>query len=508
MTSINSMQTRGAVRRSKIALLVASLFTAAALTACGGGAQDTAAPASVAPADLSSIVVSPTFHLAPAELAPPAENLDLAAIHTEALLPGMETLSSAALLPETIHNRASERRAALHQMAEQGVVPNATPAKTVTVYTPAQVRAAYRLATVVSTAVPANGAARDALGAGQTIYLIDANDNPNAFSDLNTFSRQFGLPACSNLAITAATPLPLPAASSSAACTFSVVYATASGKITSTAPAYDSGWATEIALDVQEAHAIAPLARIVLIEVPTAATSALVNGVLLANSMGSGMVSMSFGAAEGSWMSSLDTAFQGKNMQYFASTGDSGTGVNWPSVSARVVAVGGTSLTYNGSSRSEVVWSGTGGGTSRYVAVPSYQSALSTTIAYRRATDVALDSDPYTGQYVAFTPKGGTLGWFSGGGTSIASPAWAAMAAIINAQRAAGGLAMLPSLQNALYLDVLPSASSYGAAFLDVVSGADGSCPACSAGTGYDAPSGLGTPNASALVAMLSTVKQ
>jgi subtilase family serine protease len=98
--------------------------------------------------------------------------------------------------------------------------------------------------------------------------------------------------------------------------------------MTSAAPPYDAGWATEIALDVQWAHATAPLARIVVIEAADPSLNNLLGGVKLANSMGPGMVSMSFGAPEGSWMSSVDSAFTGAAMTYLAATGDSGAAVS------------------------------------------------------------------------------------------------------------------------------------------------------------------------------------
>lgn len=480
--------------------LYLSALMAMGLSACGGGSENPSA----ASEQLAEVVVSPHFSLAPVELTAPTVNLNPASVHTEAILPGMETLVRAGLLPETIHAHAKEIRGA----RQSNVLAAAASATPVTVFQPAQIRAAYGLPAVTSTAVPMDVAAQAALGAGQTIYIVDSNDNPNAFSDLNTFSRQFGLPGCTNLSITPSTPLPLMAASPSAGCTFSVVYADASGNRTTTAPSYNSGWAFEIALDVQEAHAIAPLARIVLIEAPWPGTAVLAKAVSLANSMGNGIVSMSFGVAEGSWMASFDNIFQASNMQYFASTGDSGAGVNWPSVSAHVVAVGGTTLTLNGTSRSEKVWSGTGGGTSKYVTVPAYQMALSKTIAFRRAADVAMVADPSTGQYIGFTTPGKTFSWYSAGGTSIAAPAWAAMAAIINAKRLAGGRTMLPSFQNALYMDVLAVPSTYSTAFLDIINGANGSCATCSSSSGYDASTGLGTPNAAALIDVLSNAAQ
>ena len=120
--------------------------------------------------------------------------------------------------------------------------------------------------------------------------------------------------------------LPLASASTDG-CTFSVVYATSSGGMTASAPAYNSGWATEIALDVQWVHATAPMARIVLIEAPDSGIASIANAVALANAMGPGVVSLSLGANEGSWVSSVDSVFYGTGMSYAAATGDNGKGV-------------------------------------------------------------------------------------------------------------------------------------------------------------------------------------
>jgi hypothetical protein len=511
-----------AARQSSVSLPgglpVTLLATAAALmlSACGSGG-DTTSTASTANAStaavLAEVTATPTFHLAPAELSEPlsapAAAQNLAEVHSETLLSGMQDVATAGLLPDTIRQYTEVRRTVLRQMAEQGVTADAGSATTaVKTYTPAQIRAAYNLPAVTGTAIPAGAAARAALGAGQTIYLIDANHNPSALSDLNTFSSHFGLPGCSNETVAPASTLPLAPAMATAGCTFSVVYAGSGGKMSATAPAYDSGWATEISLDVQSSHAMAPLARIVLIEAPSSSLSALESAITLANNMGSGIVSMSFGSAEGSYMASIDELFQVAGMQYFASTGDSGAAVNWPAASAHVVAVGGTTLTYNGGARSEVAWTDTGGGTSQYVAVPTYQAALPKASNHRRVADVSFDADPYTGQYVAFTPKGGALGWFSAGGTSIAAPEWAAIAAVTNAERLAGGYVMLKSFHNAIYLNAHATTAIASASFLDVSAGADGRCATCTSTTGYDTPTGLGTPNATALINVLGTVNQ
>lgn len=492
---------------ARIFLALASVAAATALSACGGAADTGTVTSAARLEQLDAITASPSFHLAPIELDEPAADAN-ASVHAEAVVPGMEMLPTAQLAVETIRRTAFARRAELRAQRERGesdaVANAASQAIAVKVYTPAQIRAAYQLPAVST----ASATTRAALGAGQTIYLIDAYHHPNAYADLAAFSSHFGLPACTSTPIAPTTTLPLAPASSTAGCSFSVVYAGSSGKMSATAPAYDANWATEIALDIQAAHAIAPLARIVLVEAASSSVTGLNSAVTLANSMGSGIVSMSYGSPEGTWVNSYDSLFQAKGMQYFASTGDNGAAVNWPAASARVVAVGGTSLSYDGGARSETAWSGTGGGTSLYVAKPSYQAALGGSANRRRVADVALDADPYTGQYVAFTPKGGVLGWFSAGGTSLAAPQWAALGAVVNAQRLLKGNSMLSSFHGALYLNARATPQLAAASFLDVASGSDGRCAACVATAGYDTPTGLGTPNAAALLPVLAGASQ
>lgn len=374
-------------------------------------------------------------------------------------------------------------------------------------YTPAQIRAAYGLPTLPASGAAVSAAQAAAMGAGQTIYIIDAMHDPNAAAELAAFNQSFGLPSCASVAISTSASLPLAAATTSA-CQFSVVYSTTTGTRSASAPSYDSGWATEIALDVQWTHATAPLARIILIEAPDASTNSLLAAVNLANSMGPGAVSMSFGAAEGNWTTSLDATFSAANMTYLAATGDSGAGVEWPAVSSHVLAVGGTSMTYSGTgSRTETAWADTGGGISAYVAAPAYQTSSVPGLgsqSFRAVADVSFNADPNTGQYLAvMSPGSSSVSWLSAGGTSLATPQWAGIITIANAQRALASKAALGAVQSVLYGQISISASNYATGFLDVTRGADGSCANCSARVGYDETTGLGTPNAASLLTQL-----
>jgi subtilase family serine protease len=463
------------------------------------------------PTEVAAQTVTPAFHMAPALLDEP-DNTDLAGDSASAQLrphsqqiPGeLRALSTRQLTPQGIAAFRRVQSTGIQYVEDSaGLAPLAT-SSTVVTYTPAQIRAAYGMSALptAGTSLTATQAAQ--LGAGQTIYIIAAYHDPNVASELAAFNAKFALPTCTTKAIASTTSLPLTAASTSA-CEFSVVYATAAGAMTATAPAYNSGWATEIALDVQWAHATAPLARIVLVESPDAALSSLIGTIKVANAMGPGVVSMSFGASEGSWTSSVDSAFTGTNMTYLAATGDSGAGVSWPAVSSKVLAVGGTRLTYSGSSaRSEVSWSGTGGGTSAYTATPSYQTNSVPgmgTVARRTVADVAFNADPTTGQYVAVQSSGSsTVSWVSAGGTSLSTPQWAGLIAVANASRAAASQPPIGLPHPLLYTQISTVPGSYAAAFADITQGSNGTCTTCSARSGYDTPSGLGTPNVSSLI--------
>jgi subtilase family serine protease len=512
-------------RNSAVARVLFFSLNAAILSACGGPDSGTSAAVQApvatqtysttlaAPAADSS-VAQPTFHLAPVILDEPDDTDRSEPMSSSAVAP-----RRAAVSPEfaQLSTRRLTRQV-MEQVRDTGMAPESawaqgtttdpmTTASTVTVYTPAQIRAAYGLPALAGTASSLTSAQAAQFGAGQTIYLIDAQSDPNVAAELASFDSKFGLPGCTVTAIAASAGLPL-AAAPATGCALSIVYSTTSGTMTATAPAYSSGWATEIALDVQWAHATAPYARIILIEAPDASVTSLSAAVQLANQMGPGVVSQSFGAAEGSWTSGYDANFSVANMTYLAAAGDAGAEVEWPAVSSHVLAVAGTSLSYSGTGpRTETVWSGTGGGLSAYVATPAYQSLAVPGLAapaHRAVSDVTFNADPNTGQYLAIIAQGSTsVGWYSAGGTSLATPQWAGIIAVANALRAQSAVAPIGASQATLY-GLATQAGSYAVSFLDVTKGSDGSCTSCNAGVGYDLPSGLGSPNVASLLAALS----
>ena len=341
-----------------------------------------------------------------------------------------------------------------------------------TAFTPAQIRHAYGFDLVSNQ------------GAGQTIGIVDAYDDPKAEADLGVFSAQFNLPACTT-----------------ANGCFRKVYG--NGKV----PASNPNWAMEIALDVEWAHAVAPQAKIVLVEAPTNSLTDLVNGAVVAVRNGASVVSMSWTAAEWSSETSMDKNFVSNGVTYLAASGDAGTGVAYPAVSPDVIGVGGTSLTLTpaGAYQGETAWSGSGGGISKYEREPSFQAQFSIPNdprGYRGVPDVSYDGNPGTG-YAVYDSIGisGYTGWFQVGGTSAGTPQWAALIAIANSLRVAARKANLSSTDTTLYTI---AKSGMNSDFHAVTQGTNGACGSvCTASTGYDYVTGLGTPQAAAMIAAL-----
>ena len=321
-------------------------------------------------------------------------------------------------------------------------------------------------------------------GSGQIIGIVDAYDDPNIESDLGVFDSQFGLTACT----------------SGNGC-FQKIYASGSK------PRTNAGWSLEMSLDVEWSHAIAPQAKIILVEAASNSFANLLQAVDVAVQNGASVVSMSFGGSEFSSEASNDTHFAVNGVTFTASSGDSGNGVEYPAASPDVVAVGGTTLNIGsgGSYISETAWSGSGGGQSAYEAEPSYQANYpipNDPSGVRGVPDVAYDADPNTGFSVYDTVRyQGQSGWFQVGGTSAGAPQWAALFAIANSLRVGAGKATLSSTGTAVYS---VAKANYSLNLHDITSGTNGSCGTlCTATTGYDYVTGLGSPQANNIITAL-----
>ncbi|MET8327335.1 carboxypeptidase regulatory-like domain-containing protein [Streptomyces sp. NPDC005181] len=317
-------------------------------------------------------------------------------------------------------------------------------------------------------------------GAGATIAIVDAYDNPNAASDLAVYREQFGLP-------------PLKPGQ--------FIKVNQRG-LQGDYPQAHEGWAAEISLDLDMVSAIAPNANIILVEADSAAVADLGAGVNQAVALGASYVSNSYGTGysstpgSGEWPTDRQAAqqyYDHPGVAVVASSGDSSYGVSFPASSPHVTAVGGTSLVRDPDTARgwrESVWSSLGGGPGSGCSTtqpkPSFQK--DTGCAHRTVADVSAVADPVTGVAV-YNTYGSTYGtgWGQYGGTSASAP-------IIAATYALGG-----SMLDGTYPNSYPYAHT--GSLNDVTSGANGACDPtylCTAGPGYDGPTGLGTPNGTA----------
>jgi subtilase family serine protease len=334
-------------------------------------------------------------------------------------------------------------------------------------YGPSDLQSAYAL-----TAASASN------GAGVTIAIVDAYNDKTAAKDLSVYRTNYGLPACT----------------AKNKC-LSIEGQTGTKKL----PKVDKtkgaagGWELEESLDLDMVSAICPNCRILLVEANSNSDADLGTAVnTAAATAGVRAVSNSYGGGEDPSETSEDASYyHHPGVAVVASAGDDGYGVQYPAASSFVTAVGGTSLVHSSGARgwSETVWGtssngeGTGSGCSGYEPKPSWQA--DTGCAKRTVADVSADADPNTGAAVYDTTpyEGTTFGWVEVGGTSEAAPI---IAGIYGLGAALGSGAWTSNLY------------SHAADLNDVTSGANGSCsPAylCTARSGYDGPTGLGTPN-------------
>ena len=315
---------------------------------------------------------------------------------------------------------------------------------------------------------------------------MDAYNYPTAQNDFDVFSKQFKL------------PLSTDSCANGNPC-FSVVWASNSQ------PKNNGGWAQEEALDIEWSHAMAPHAQIILVEAASNSFSNLLAAVQVASNevlcgtktcpnggSGVGEVSMSWGGSEFSGETADDSSFTGAGVTYFASSGDTGGVVIWPSASPNVVSAGGTSVNRdpsNGNFTNETTWSGTGGGPSQYEGTPSYQDGISLVGTARGTPDFSFDANPATGVSVYdSTSYQGLSGWLAFGGTSVASPS---LAGIVNlADKFNFGQGEQTLIYNT-YFGANASSCTYGDAFNDITSGPQSG--SYSAGPGWDFTTGVGS---------------
>jgi len=339
-------------------------------------------------------------------------------------------------------------------MAPASGLGTAAPARG---YGPAEIASAYRL--------PAGA------GAGRTVAIVDAYDNPNAEADLAAYRETFGLPPCTT----------------ANGCFRKVNQHGAEGPL----PTPDPGWGLEISLDLDAVSATCPSCKILLVEADSPSLLDLGPAVETAVALGADAVSNSYGSrGEFSGEQYFERYYKHTGVAITVSSGDYGYGngriligsVSYPGASQFVTSVGGTALVRDDSERgwTETAWAGSTSGCSAYIHKPGWQKDR--LCDKRTVADVAAVADPNTG--LAVYDTFGFRGWLVVGGTSLSSPIIASVYAMAgNTSRVRYGVDPYRSSDSALF---------------DVLGGSNGSCGGvylCTGLPGYDGPTGLGTPN-------------
>lgn len=300
---------------------------------------------------------------------------------------------------------------------------------------------------------------------GRTVAIVDAYGYPNLERDLSTYRSYFGLPACTT-----------------ANGCLKIINQTGGSSL----PRFDSGWAGEQALDVDAVSAICPDCKILMVQASSASIANLGTAVTTAAKQpGVVAISNSYGGGDLA-DSTYGSYYNHPGIAVTASTGDNGyQGGSYPASSDYVTAVGGTTLAPASNTRgwTETAWSGAGSGCSTVNPALAAAASAGTGCSMRAIADVAAAADPNQGGMAVYYPTSKTSStWAQVGGTSEASPIIASVYAL--------------SGNTSGYANALPY--SHTGSLYDVTSGSNGTCPTtqwCTARTGWDGPTGLGTPN-------------
>jgi subtilase family serine protease len=297
-------------------------------------------------------------------------------------------------------------------------------------------------------------------GKGQTVAIVDANDDPNAGADLAVYRSTFHLPACTG------------------GC-----FRKVNQHGGTTLPDADPGWAAEISLDLDMVSAICPNCHILLVEADSASFNNLGTAVETAIRLGATVISNSYGSREKlADATTMAHYYNHPGVILTASSGDNGYGVQLPAAFENVIAVGGTTLGRTSNTRgwSESAWGGSGSGCSQFISKPAWQQ--DTQCQYKMVADVSAVADPDTGVAIYNSYQSYGENWSVSGGTSASSPIIAGVYALAgNATKVDGAY---------LY--------SHATSLNDITNGNNGACQfdlQCMAVKGDDGPTGLGTPN-------------
>ena len=348
------------------------------------------------------------------------------------------------------HGRDATCYAAWHALT-RGHQRAAAAALTAPSLTPADIASAYKLPASPSHA---------------TVAIIDAYNDPKAETNLATYRAKYKLPACTT----------------ANGCFRKVNQRGASTPL----PDGDPGWGVEISLDLDAVSAACPSCHLLLVEGDTEDIADLGAAENTAVRLGAAVVSNSYGTTEFNGMSSYSHYYNHPGTPIVVSSGDEGFGIpNFPAVLTTSISVGGTSLTKASTTSrgwTEHAWSQASSGCSGYIAKPTWQH--DTHCPARTVADISAVADPGSGFIVYDTyGLGSDGGYLQVGGTSLSAPLIAAMI---------GRAGNSTALSNASHL------YTHTASIFDIKGGSNGYCGhdyLCTALTGYDAPTGLGTPN-------------
>lgn len=301
-------------------------------------------------------------------------------------------------------------------------------------------------------------------GVSATIVIVIAYDDPNAESDLATYRLKYGLSACTT----------------ASGCFSKVNWKGEVGNY----PVPNREWAEEESLDLDMVSAACPACKIKVIEAQDNETSSLYPAVELAATTTKGVtiVSDSWRSDEEEGNPSENHYFNHPAVPILFASGDRGYGVGYPAASPYVISVGGTHLTKSSTARgwTETAWSGAGSGCSKYEPKPAWQS--DGRCSGRTVADVSAVADPNTPVSVYDSYE--LPGWTLVGGTSAATPFIAGFEALTNEEFRTGGAASFRY-------------AGEGGLLNDPVSGENGGFCGdylCQAESGYDGPTGWGTP--------------
>ena len=371
-----------------------------------------------------------------------------------------------------------KRGVKIEQNAANATSSAATPNLTLVGFNSAKLRSAYGITELGSPAT--------------VIAIVDAYGYPSALTDLNTYRANYGvgvdsaaMTACPN---TASKPT-FPAANAIRGCFAQISGVTG---LTTPLPKSNTGWNQEGALDIDMATAICPKCSILFVAANSATFADLNKAVGQANSYSNVVaISNSYGGADFASTGlapAVDNyqAAAARGVAVTASSGDSGYGAQSPASFTNVIGVGGTSLTLktDGTRNTEIIWTLAGSGCSTQNPIPAQQTSGTTSCSKKAVSDISAVANPSTGVGVIY---GGKV--YQYGGTSVSSPIIASIFAVAGYTPRSGAYAGALLYSNATTTNIF-----------DVVGGAkNGNCPAatpkwCTTGTGWDGPTGLGTP--------------